>query len=120
MTLISSITKLGSSVQSNQSFKNELMMAGINGNSSIGQTSNSTESLINLNILANVLASITKLGSVQNNSMIKSQIGGVSGVNSTQSLNSVACNPGNDVDVHVLLCANILGINIYANVNVDL
>ncbi|EFA77755.1 hypothetical protein PPL_09253 [Heterostelium album PN500] len=67
-----------------------------------------------------LISSITKLGSVQNNSMIKSQIGGVSGVNSTQSLNSVACNPGNDVDVHVLLCANILGINIYANVNVDL
>ncbi|EFA79813.1 hypothetical protein PPL_06632 [Heterostelium album PN500] len=50
-----SITKLGSSVQSNQTFKNELMVSGINGNISIGQSSNSTESLINLNILANVL-----------------------------------------------------------------
>ncbi|EFA79834.1 hypothetical protein PPL_06653 [Heterostelium album PN500] len=55
MTLIASITKLGSSVQSNQTYKNELMVSGINGNGSIGQSSNATESLINLNILANVL-----------------------------------------------------------------
>ncbi|EFA79816.1 hypothetical protein PPL_06635 [Heterostelium album PN500] len=50
----SSIKKLGSLVQSNQIFKNQ-RVSGINGNSSIGQSSNSTESLINLNIFASVL-----------------------------------------------------------------
>ncbi|EFA82643.1 hypothetical protein PPL_04336 [Heterostelium album PN500] len=55
MTLIASITKLGSSVQANQTtMKNEIMLNNSN-NTLTGQTSNSNQSLVDLNILATVL-----------------------------------------------------------------
>ncbi|EFA82645.1 hypothetical protein PPL_04338 [Heterostelium album PN500] len=51
----SSITKLGSSVQTSQTtFKNEIMLNNSN-NTLTGQTSNSNQSLVDLNILATVL-----------------------------------------------------------------
>ncbi|EFA82641.1 hypothetical protein PPL_04334 [Heterostelium album PN500] len=54
MTLIASITKLGSSVQANQTtMKNEMMLNSTN--TLTGQTSNSNQSLVDLNILATVL-----------------------------------------------------------------
>ncbi|EFA77757.1 hypothetical protein PPL_09255 [Heterostelium album PN500] len=55
MTLIASITKLGSSAQINQTtLKNEIMLSNSN-NTLTGQSSNSNQSLVDLNILATVL-----------------------------------------------------------------
>ncbi|EFA79831.1 hypothetical protein PPL_06650 [Heterostelium album PN500] len=54
MTLIASITKLGSSVQTNQTTMNEIMLNNSN-NTLTGQTANSNQSLVDLNILATVL-----------------------------------------------------------------
>ncbi|EFA77933.1 hypothetical protein PPL_08578 [Heterostelium album PN500] len=47
-----------------------------------------------------LIASLTKLGSVQNNSISKSQINSLSGATSSQSSNSVA---SHNPDVHVLI-----------------
>ncbi|EFA77934.1 hypothetical protein PPL_08579 [Heterostelium album PN500] len=64
-----------------------------------------------------LISSLTKLGSVQNNSISKSQINSLSGATSSQSSNSVA---SHNPDVHVLIVGNILGIPLFVHADVDL